>query len=185
MTIFLHMRMWCTGWNLINNESSSLMGYKKFGNKNELAKNYKIFGGMNLISIVPLCFVENIWFSIRNLFQDTEGQIIEVLLLILVVFLSVNMLVTFLISLSSFMKARADTYRLLLMLGISRKDFWKLLLREYCASTIFLVLVIVLGSQALGLALTRCIFGNAVGFSIQEDFFNICILFQPGLLWNC
>jgi hypothetical protein len=146
--------------------------------KNDLSKNYKIFGGINLISIVPLCLIENVWFNMKYLWKDSEGQqILIVLLFLLVIFLIVNMLITFLISLFSFMKARADVYRLLLMLGIAKKDFWKLLLHEYCMSTVFLVLKITLVSQVLGVALTSYIFRNVVVCSIQEYFFNMCIMF--------
>ena len=131
--------------------------------KNDLSKNYKIFGGINLISIVPLCLIENVWFNMKYLWKDSEGQhVLIVLLFLLVIFLIVNMLITFLISLFSFMKARADVYRLLLMLGIAKKDFWKLLLHEYCMSTVFLVLKITLVSQVLGVALTSYIFRNVV-----------------------
>lgn len=142
--------------------------------KNDLSKNYKIFGGINLISIVPLCLIENVWFNMKYLWKDSEGQqILIVLLFLLVIFLIVNMLITFLISLFSFMKARADVYRLLLMLGIAKKDFWKLLLHEYCMSTVFLVLKITLVSQVLGVALTSYIFRNIVVCSIQEYFLYV------------
>lgn len=142
--------------------------------KNDLSKNYKIFGGINLISIVPLCLIENVWFNMNHLWKDIEGQqILKVLLFVLVVFLIVNMLITFLISLFSLMKARADVYRLLLMLGIAKKDFWKLLFHEYCMSTVFLVLKITLAGQILGVVVTRYIFRNVVVFSIREYVFNI------------
>ena len=42
--------------------------------KNDLSKNYKIFGGINLISIVPLCLIENVWFNMKYLWKDSEGQ---------------------------------------------------------------------------------------------------------------
>ncbi len=74
---------------------------------------------------------------------------------------SVLLLVCFAVfryALKGYIRNKAEKYSLLLVLGITSRDFWKLLAKEYCPAFLFLLIIVALGSNAISNLILMSVF---------------------------
>ncbi len=150
----------------------------------ELAKKHKVVFATNLIALFPLFLIQNFLYYLNDILGKTEElHTVLILVLGLCIFLTLNLYMTLRISLNSFVKMRASVYSLVLMLGISKKDFWKLILREYCLGTGIFVIIGSLVSQGLSMVIVACVFKDVISFNVKEIVNNFFIFSIPGILF--
>ena len=63
-------------------------------------------------------------------------------------------------TLKEYIRKKAEKYNLLLILGISGRDFWKILAEEYCPAFLLLIITFALGSNAISNLILMVVFKN-------------------------
>lgn len=113
-----------------------------------------------ILAIFPLSFVTNSYlFVMRSMEQNKGTDNIQNVFLYVFIFLIIGLLFILIYILVSTIKIKAHRYSLLFILGIKKKDFWKILYKDY-----FVTLLLI-----------------GIKGTITINFVSICM---AGILWN-
>lgn len=91
------------------------------------------------IPVFPFCLAANTMAYISFVGEHDIGGLESCMLLLCIVLLLICMAV-FHYALTTYIRQNAEKYNILLMLGMSNRDFWKNLMKEYCSAFLLLVL---------------------------------------------
>lgn len=85
-----------------------------------------------ILAIFPLSFVTNSYlFAMKNMEQNKGVENVQNVFLYVLLFLIVGLMFILVYILNSTIKIKAPRYSLLFILGIKKKDFWKILYKDY------------------------------------------------------
>lgn len=113
-----------------------------------------------ILAIFPLSFVINCYvFTMRNLEQNQGTKNVQNVFLYVLFFLIIGLMLVLIYIVNSAIKIQAPRYSLLFMLGIKKKDFWKILYKDY-----FLKLMLI-----------------GISSTIIINFVSICV---ANIIWN-
>lgn len=110
-----------------------------------------------IISIFSLCIMVDIYCFFHTLIQDDS---LEKFLLVILSGLALTFAAALRFSFFSFLKSLAEKYKLLLILGIKSKDFWKLAIKEYFSKVFLLGIKVIIISNVVSILITCIIFFN-------------------------
>ncbi|MFR8261571.1 hypothetical protein [Frisingicoccus sp.] len=151
----------------------------------ENIKNNLEFYIMCCIPVFPFClsadffmylYLEHSW-NMGNGFGNCLLLIASVLLLVC--------FAVFRYTLKGYIRKKAEKYNLLLILGISSRDFWKILAKEYCAAFLLLIITFALGSNVISNLILMIVFKNIsheVIFISVKIMVALIIMFYLGMI---
>ena len=111
-----------------------------------------------ILAIFPLSFVINSYLvAMKNIGENQGTENIRTIFFYVLIFLIIGLMFIIMYILTSAIKIKAHRYSLLFILGIKKKDFWKILYKDYCItllligvkSTIFVNLICLCMTSAI------------------------------------
>lgn len=115
----------------------------------ENIKNNLEFYIICCIPVFPFCLSAD--FLVYLYLEDSwnMGDGLENCLLIIAIILLLICFAIFRYTLKGYIRKKAEKYNLLLILGISSRDFWRILAKEYCPSFLLLIVTFAFGSNMI------------------------------------
>lgn len=108
-----------------------------------------------IVSIFSLCFSVDIFCFFHTLINDS---LLEKFLLVIMSGLALTFIAALRFSFFSFIKSLSEKYKLLLILGIKAKDFWRLAIKEYFSEIFWLGIKSILISNIVCVVISCSIF---------------------------
>lgn len=106
----------------INNSKEEMMGVISF-----------------ILAIFPLSFVINSYLvAMKNIGENQGTENIRTIFFYVLIFLIIGLMFIIMYILTSAIKIKAHRYSLLFILGIKKKDFWKILYKDYCITLLLI-----------------------------------------------
>ncbi|MDD3402146.1 MAG: hypothetical protein PHQ72_02155 [Hespellia sp.] len=104
----------------------------------DLRENMCVFISF-ILAIFPLSFVLNSYLlAARNMDENRGSENIETVFLYVLIFLLIGLMLILIYILNSYIKIKAPKYSLLFILGIKKKEFWKILFKDYFATSLLM-----------------------------------------------
>lgn len=92
-----------------------------------------------ILAIFPLSFVINSYLvAMKNIGENQGTENIRTLFFYVLIFLIIGLMFIIMYILTSAIKIKAHRYSLLFILGIKKKDFWKILYKDYCITLLLI-----------------------------------------------
>lgn len=92
-----------------------------------------------ILAIFPLSFVINSYLvAMKNIGENQGTENIRTIFLYVLIFLIIGLMFIIMYILTSAIKIKAHRYSLLFILGIKKKDFWKILYKDYCITLLLI-----------------------------------------------
>lgn len=130
------------------------------------------------VAIFSLCLLMDI-FCFFHISMD--NVLLEKILFVIMSGLALTFAAAMRFSFFSFIKLFAEKYKLLLILGIKTKDFWRLAVKEYFSAVFWLGIRIILISNAAGTVISYIVFGNnsniSIPVAIKQFLFSAILIF--------
>lgn len=136
--------------------------------KENIKKNLNFYA-ISCIPIFPLSLAVNILLYLYAEYELDIGGISNCILLISGVLL-LSCFAIFRYSLKAYIRQKSEKYSLLLILGISRKDFWRILAKDYCPAFLLLIIIFAVSSTAISNVVLIATFRN-----ISSDIISISV----------
>nr|WP_288744012.1 hypothetical protein [uncultured Mediterraneibacter sp.] len=92
-----------------------------------------------ILAIFPLSFVINSYLvAMKNIGENQGTENIRTIFFYVLIFLIIGLMFIIMYILTSAIKIKAHRYSLLFILGIKKKDFWKILYKDYCITLLLI-----------------------------------------------
>lgn len=92
-----------------------------------------------ILAIFPLSFVINSYLvAMKNIGENQGTENIRTVFFNVLIFLIIGLMFIIMYILTSAIKIKAHRYSLLFILGIKKKDFWKILYKDYCITLLLI-----------------------------------------------
>lgn len=92
-----------------------------------------------ILAIFPLSFVINSYLvAMKNIGENQRTENIRTIFFNVLIFLIIGLMFIIMYILTSAIKIKAHRYSLLFILGIKKKDFWKILYKDYCITLLLI-----------------------------------------------
>lgn len=92
-----------------------------------------------ILAIFPLSFVINSYLvAMKNIGENQGTENIRTVFFYVLIFLIIGLMFIIMYILTSAVKIKAHRYSLLFILGIKKKDFWKILYKDYCITLLLI-----------------------------------------------
>lgn len=92
-----------------------------------------------ILAIFPLSFVINSYLvAMKNIGENQGTENIRTVFFYVLIFLIIGLMFIIMYILTSAIKIKAHRYSLLFILGIKKKDFWKILYKDYCITLLLI-----------------------------------------------
>lgn len=92
-----------------------------------------------ILAIFPLSFVINSYLvAMKNIGENQGTENIRTIFFNVLIFLIIGLMFIIMYILTSAIKIKAHRYSLLFILGIKKKDFWKILYKDYCITLLLI-----------------------------------------------
>lgn len=92
-----------------------------------------------ILAIFPLSFVINSYLvAMKNIGENQGTENIRMVFFNVLIFLIIGLMFIIMYILTSAIKIKAHRYSLLFILGIKKKDFWKILYKDYCITLLLI-----------------------------------------------
>lgn len=92
-----------------------------------------------ILAIFPLSFVINSYLvAMKNIGENQGTENIRTVFFNVLIFLIIGLMFIIMYILTSAIKIKAHRYSLLFILGIKKKDFWKILYKDYCIALLLI-----------------------------------------------
>lgn len=92
-----------------------------------------------ILAIFPLSFVINSYLvAMKNIGENQGTENIRTIFFYVLIFLVIGLMFIIMYILTSAIKIKAHRYSLLFILGIKKKDFWKILYKDYCITLLLI-----------------------------------------------
>lgn len=92
-----------------------------------------------ILAIFPLSFVINSYLvAMKNIGENQRTENIRTVFFNVLIFLIIGLMFIIMYILTSAIKIKAHRYSLLFILGIKKKDFWKILYKDYCITLLLI-----------------------------------------------
>ena len=92
-----------------------------------------------ILAIFPLSFVINSYLvAMKNIGENQGTENIRTIFFYVLIFLIISLMFIIMYILTSAIKIKAHRYSLLFILGIKKKDFWKILYKDYCITLLLI-----------------------------------------------
>lgn len=92
-----------------------------------------------ILAIFPLSFVINSYLvAMKNIGENQGTENIRTIFFYVLIFLIIGLMFIIMYILTSAIKIKAYRYSLLFILGIKKKDFWKILYKDYCITLLLI-----------------------------------------------
>ena len=92
-----------------------------------------------ILAIFPLSFVINSYLvAMKNIGENQGTENIRTVFFNVLIFLIIGLMFIIMYILTSAVKIKAHRYSLLFILGIKKKDFWKILYKDYCITLLLI-----------------------------------------------
>lgn len=92
-----------------------------------------------ILAIFPLSFVINSYLvAMKNIGENQGTENIRTIFFYVLIFLIIGLMFIVMYILTSAIKIKAHRYSLLFILGIKKKDFWKILYKDYCITLLLI-----------------------------------------------
>ena len=92
-----------------------------------------------ILAIFPLSFVINSYLvAMKNIGENQGTENIRTIFFYVLIFLIIGLMFIIMYIITSAIKIKAHRYSLLFILGIKKKDFWKILYKDYCITLLLI-----------------------------------------------
>ena len=92
-----------------------------------------------ILAVFPLSFVINSYLvAMKNIGENQGTENIRMVFFNVLIFLIIGLMFIIMYILTSAIKIKAHRYSLLFILGIKKKDFWKILYKDYCITLLLI-----------------------------------------------